>query len=160
MAVRIERGNFEDARLVRERVFVEEQGFENEFDETDADPSTIHLTLYADGRLAGCARTFPDPDDPNAEGSTAPLVAMQDGAAARACWVFGRLAVLPEARRGGFGTLLLAEAERVARERGAASMRLHAQCRAAGFYERAGYEQYGPVELDEHVEHVWMRKPL
>ena len=39
MAVRIERGNFEDARLVRERVFVEEQGFENEFDETDADPS-------------------------------------------------------------------------------------------------------------------------
>ena len=148
MAVRIERGNFEDARLVRERVFVEEQGFENEFDETDADPLTIHLTLYADGRLAGCARTFPDPDDPNAEGST------------RACWVFGRLAVLPEARRGGFGTLLLAEAERVARERGATSMRLHAQCRAAGFYERAGYEQYGPVELDEHVEHVWMRKRL
>ena len=54
----------------------------------------------------------------------------------------------------------LAEAERVARERGATSMRLHAQCRAAGFYERAGYEQYGPVELDEHVEHVWMRKRL
>lgn len=99
MAVRIERGNFEDARLVRERVFVEEQGFENEFDETDADPSTIHLTLYADGRLAGCARTFPDPDDSNVEGSTAPLAAAQDGADARACWVFGRLAVLPEAPR-------------------------------------------------------------
>lgn len=38
MAVRIERGNFEDARLVRERVFVEEQGFENEFDEPTPTP--------------------------------------------------------------------------------------------------------------------------
>ena len=39
-------------------------------------------------------------------------------------------------------------------------MHLHAQCRATPFYERRGYEQYGPVELDEHVEHIWMRKAL
>ena len=74
--------------------------------------------------------------------------------------MFGRLAVLPEARGGGLGAALLAETERLAREAGATEMHLHAQCRATPFYERRGYEQYGPVELDEHVEHIWMRKAL
>ena len=27
-------------------------------------------------------------------------------------------------------------------------------------YERRGNKPYGPVELDEHVEHRWMRKRL
>ena len=49
---------------------------------------------------------------------------------------------------------------RIEREAGATEMHLHAQCRATPFYERRGYEQYGPVELDEHVEHIWMRKAL
>ena len=75
-------------------------------------------------------------------------------------WVFGRLAVLPEARRGGFWAALLAESERLAREAGATEMHLHAQCRVTPFYGRMGYAQYGPVELDEHVEHIWMEKLL
>ena len=108
--------------------------------------ATLHVTLYdAEGALAGCARTFPDPEHPDEPGR----------------WVFGRLAVLPEARGGGLGAALLAETERLAREAGAnGEMHLHAQCRATPFYERRGYAQYGPVELDEHVEHIWMRKAL
>ena len=145
MEYRFEQGNFADARIVRTRVFMEEQGFANEFDSLDEHPATLHVTLYdAEGALAGCARTFPDPEHPDEPGR----------------WVFGRLAVLPEARRGGFGAALLAESERLAREAGATEMHLHAQCRVTPFYERRGYEQYGPVELDEHVEHIWMRKAL
>ena len=121
MEYRFEQGNFADARIVRTRVFMEEQGFANEFDSLDEHPATLHVT----GR-----------------------------------WVFGRLAVLPEARGGGLGAALLAESERLAREAGATEMHLHAQCRVTPFYERRGYEQYGPVELDEHVEHIWMRKAL
>ena len=102
------------------------------------------ITAAGAGALAGCARTFPDPERPDEPGR----------------WVFGRLAVLPEARGGGLGAALLAETERLAREAGATEMHLHAQCRATPFYERRGYEQYGPVELDEHVEHIWMRKAL
>lgn len=144
MDLRFGHGNFEDARIVRTRVFMEEQGFQDEFDTVDDDPRTIHVTLYVDGALVGCARVFPDPDHPHQPGR----------------WVFGRLAVLPEARHGGFGAKLLAESERLAREAGAAEVHLHAQCRVTPFYERAGYEQYGPVELDEHVEHIWMKKAL
>ncbi|MFR4804764.1 MAG: hypothetical protein ACLT98_16490 [Eggerthellaceae bacterium] len=47
----------------------------------------------------------------------------------------------------------------MAREAGATEMHLHAQCRVTPFYERMGYAQYGPVELDEHVEHIWMEAP-
>lgn len=145
MAESFEQGNFADARTVRTRVFMEEQGFENEFDDIDENPSTIHVTLYDDeGALVGCARTFPDPDHTDEPGR----------------WVFGRLAVLPEARHGGRGAALLAESERRARDAGAVELHLHAQCRVTAFYERAGYEQYGDVELDEHVEHIWMKKTL
>lgn len=87
MELRFEHGNFDDARIVRTRVFMEEQGFQDEFDDIDDDPRTIHVTLYDANALVGCARTFPDPDRPDQPGR----------------WVFGRLAVLPEARRGGFG---------------------------------------------------------
>ena len=144
MDLTFEQGRFEDARFVRTRVFMIEQGFKNEFDEIDDDPTTVHLTLYRDGRLVGCARTFPDPkhaDDPGR-------------------WVFGRLAVLPESRKSGLGAALLAESERVAREAGATEMHLHSQCHVTGLYERAGYERYGTEELDEHVPHIWMKKPL
>ena len=139
-----QQGNFDDARIVRTRVFMEEQGFQDEFDEIDDDPSTVHVTLYVDGALAGCARTFPDCEHPGEPGR----------------WIFGRLAVLPESRKGGLGAALLAESERLAKKAGATEMHLHAQCRVTPFYERAGYRQYGPVELDEHVEHIWMRKAL
>ena len=87
MELRFEQGNFADARIVRTRVFMEEQGFQDEFDATDDDPRTIHVTLYEDDALVGCARIFPDPDHTDEPGR----------------WVFGRLAVLPEARHGGYG---------------------------------------------------------
>ncbi|MDY3980101.1 GNAT family N-acetyltransferase [Paraeggerthella hongkongensis] len=144
MAMMFQQGNFDDARIVRTRVFMEEQGFQDEFDDIDQDPRTIHVTLYVDEELAGCARTFPDFERPEEPGR----------------WIFGRLAVLPEARKGGLGAALLAESERLAQAAGATEMHLHAQCRVTPFYERSGYRQYGPVELDEHVEHIWMKKAL
>lgn len=144
MELDFQQGNFADAQTVRTRVFMEEQGFENEFDDTDKLPTTIHVTCYADKELVGCARTFPDPDHPDEPTR----------------WVFGRLAVLPEQRKGGFGACLLEKTEELARAAGATEMHLHAQCRVTPFYERSGYVQYGDIELDEHVEHIWMKKAL
>ena len=147
MTLTYKAGCFPDAQVVRRAVFMEEQGFRNEFDAVDERPDTIHVTAYQDGVLVGCARVFPDDGtDTNGHSPTG--------------WIFGRLAVLPEARKGGLGSLILAESERLAREQGATEMHLHAQCRVQPFYQRAGYEPYGPIELDEHVEHQWMRKAL
>ena len=140
--------SYADAQAVRRAVFMDEQGFQNEFDEVDERPSTIHVTAYDQaGALVGCARVFPDDGaDTNRHGPGA--------------WIFGRLAVMPEARGSGAGSLILAESERLAQAQGAREMHLHAQCRVQPFYQRAGYEPYGDIELDEHVEHQWMGKQL
>ena len=47
----------DDARLIREMVFVKEQGFEDEFDDQDA--AATHLVLYGDdGTPMGTGRFF------------------------------------------------------------------------------------------------------
>lgn len=138
---------FPDAKLVRERVFMEEQGFKDEFDAVDEDERCIHVTAYDGGELVGCARVFPSELEPNTSTEAGK-------------WVFGRLAVLPEQRHGGKGSQILGEAERRAKDAGATEMHLHAQCNAMPFYERSGYAAYGPVEYDEHVEHRWMSRQL
>ncbi len=138
---------FEDAKVIRQRVFVEEQGYQNEFDDIDNYDEVVHITAYQAGELVGCARVFPS--------------RLQDGfEAAPHTWIFGRLAVLPAQRGGGFGSALLAQAEAYARQAGATEMHLHAKVQAQPFYERAGYVAYGPIEFDEHVEHQWMKKSL
>ena len=30
----------------------------------------------------------------------------------------------------------------------------------SGFYEKQGYEPYGPVEYEEYCPHIWMKKKL
>ena len=61
MDIQLKTGCFDDAALVRRVVFMDEQGYENEFDAIDEDPNCIHVTLYVDGELAGCSRVFPEP---------------------------------------------------------------------------------------------------
>ena len=141
MTIRFELGCKRDAFAVRTAVFMDEQGFKNEFEDLDEEASTLHVTMYVDDELVGCARTFPDAENPGR-------------------YIFGRLAVLPEHRKKGYGGLLLEESEVRARIAGAREMHLHAQCCITPFYESYGYESYGDVELDEHVEHIWMKKAL
>ena len=147
MGIEFKQGHFEDAKLIREKVFMDEQGFQNEFDQIDQDPHMIHVVAYDAGKPIGCARVFPIQLEPGLENV--------DGA-----WVFGRLAVLPDHRGRGLGSQLLAYSEAAAKEHGATTMHLHAQCVAQPFYEKSGYKAYGPIEFDEHVEHQWMEKQL
>ena len=46
----------QEAVLVRTKVFVEEQGFQNEFD--DIDDSALHLVAFEDGAPIGTCRLF------------------------------------------------------------------------------------------------------
>lgn len=130
--------NEQDYRYVRIEVFMKEQGFQNEFDEIDA--TAVHITVYVDGTLAGCARCFPKEEE--------------------VAWVFGRIAVLPQFRHQGLGGVLLSEMESIVHSKKGRRCILDAQCRACAFYESYGYTICGEEHMDEHVPHVQMEKLL
>lgn len=50
--------------------------------------------------------------------------------------------------------------EEAARARGLTAVDLHAQTHALGFYEKLGYEAYGPEFPDAGIPHRAMRRTL
>lgn len=106
-----------EAKAIREEVFVKEQGFVHEFDDTDQ--IATHLVLFYQGEPAGVCRIFP---------------AEEPG-----CWDFGRLAVRKVFRDKHLGSLLVREAEEEARRQGGVKLTLMAQIRVQKFYEKNGY---------------------
>ncbi len=131
---------YADAKAVRIAVFVEEQHFQEEFDERDA--ISHHIVLYDEtGRPAGCGRLFAD-----------------DGQAGS--YVVGRVAVHSALRGTGAGRLIMEEIERRALTLGARRLRLSAQQQARPFYEKLGYVAYGEEYLEEHCPHMAMEKDI
>lgn len=129
--------NRADSFAVRKAVFMDEQGYKNEFDEID--DICDYVTVYCDGKLAGTGRTFP---------------AEENGA-----YVFGRIAVLKEYRGLHLGAVILAELEKIAKEKGAKCAVLLAQQYAVGFYEKSGFSLCGDeIEYDEGQPHCRMKK--
>ncbi|MDO5559843.1 MAG: GNAT family N-acetyltransferase [Oscillospiraceae bacterium] len=128
----------DEAVTIRTAVFMEEQGFQNEFDETDN--HAFHLVAYSEN------------DEPVA---VCRIYESEKGA-----FVFGRLAVVKEFRGKKVGSRLITQAERVVSDNGGKSLILHAQCRAKGFYSKLGYCTVGEQDEDEGCPHIWMKKTL
>ena len=125
-----------NSRYIRERVFVEEQGFREEFDELDAYVDT--LVIYVDGVAAATGRLYEILDDkPHT-------------------FKLGRIAVLKEYRHRGLGSLVLENMRERAITCGARHLYISAQCVAVPFYEKCGYTPYGNTYYEEHVEHISM----
>lgn len=124
---------------VRITVFVNEQGFRDEFDDIDA--IATHFVALDDAELpiATC-RVFMGEDE--------------------SVYLLGRLAVVKEYRGQDVGSRMVACAEEYVREAGGKELRLHAQCRVAEFYEKNGYTSYGEIEEEEGCPHIWMKKSL
>lgn len=129
----------DDAKRIRKKVFIEEQGFKNEFDDTDKIASQIVMYNDNEEPIATC-RIF--------------------AGAEKGEFIFGRLAVLMPYRGMNIGTKMIGEAEKLVLKKGGTSMRLHAQCRVKSFYEKLGYTEYGSIEDDEGCPHIWMNKLL
>ena len=128
----------EEAKAIRQEVFVAEKGFQNEFDPLDSRAS--HLVLFCDGLAAATCRIYFHPE--------------------LGGYVIGRVAVRKPWRGRGFGAALLREAEREICRLGGGSAALLSQARAAGVYESQGYRAEGDPCLDEGCPHIWMRKIL
>ena len=137
--------NFEQmlqALEVRRRVFIEEQQVPEalEIDEHDGDPTSLTTALHVLGLLDGV---------PVATGRL--LLPHDEGQAH-----IGRIAVLAEHRRGGFGRAVMQSLHEMALQQGISDITLAAQLHAIGFYEGLGYAVHGDVFLDAGIEHRWM----
>lgn len=128
----------EEAVRIREEIFVKEQGFQDEFDETDR--HCIHLVLFEGEIPIATSRFFPSEDEDE--------------------YILGRFAVIKEKRGQNLGSNLIRLTEEEVRKLGGKKARLHAQVRATGFYEKNGYEKVGETDFEEGVPHIWMRKDL
>lgn len=124
-----------EAKKIRQSVFVEEQGFHNEFDEID--DNALHLVVF-DQEAIGCARMFSQNN----------------------IMVLGRIAVIKEKRALHIGSQILNALESKAKELGFQEVVLSAQVNAYHFYEKNGYQREGEEYMDEHCPHIQMRKIL
>lgn len=145
---------------LRMRVFVDEQGVPEhlELDEHDDDPldSDVDHLLVRDTARAGEAVATArlravDADDYGALDAGTDRVAKVE-----------RVAVARDRRGEGWGARAMGAVEERARERGLNEVVLHAQTRAAGFYERLGYAVDDAVGTfdEDGIEHVRMRRRL
>lgn len=109
MDIQLKTGCFDDAALVRRVIFMDEQGYEIEFDQIDEASDCIHVTLYADGQLAGCSRVFPEELEraADAEALVPPACDMDEGVAAGETYIMGRVAVLSTMRRRGLASKII-----------------------------------------------------
>lgn len=128
----------DDARYIRNTVFIEEQGFEREYDEIDS--LSKHIVIYEGGVALGTCRVFFDKDI--------------------GCYHIGRIAVLKEHRGKGLGRILVTEAEKTAEKMGGTEVFIGGQVRVADFYLKLGYTAYGDTYLDEGVPHIGLKKSL
>lgn len=72
----------------------------------------------------------------------------------------GRLAVLPNYRHQGYGTLLLRKALQVAREMRLEQIYLHALVDVQMFYQAFGFETDGRIFLEAGKPHIKMTRQL
>ncbi len=128
----------EEAKRIREEVFVEEQGFEEEFDTIDRE--AIHLVIFEEDKAVATCRAF---------------LGKEEGE-----YVIGRLAVRKEYRGQAYGREIVRAGEEEIRILGGRRVRLAAQTRARGFYEKCGYSVQGEEFMDAVCPHIWMVKGL
>ena len=129
----------DSAITLRNEVFVEEQGFQEEFDELDE--TAIHVVAYDDN------------DTPMGTCRYSPTEKAGE-------YLIGRIAVLPAYRKMGVGAKMIREAERHILYAGGALIHIGAQVQAMPFYAKLGYIPVGERYMDEHVEHQGMEKKI
>ena len=123
----------EDIIYLRTKVFMEEQGFENEFDKQDED--CYFVVAYDNRKPVGMCRFFSD-DHKH--------------------YHLGRVCVLKEYRKQGVGKQVVEEAQRQVKKLNGEDIVLSAQTRVKDFYSKLGYQSFGEEYYDEHCLHIDM----
>lgn len=136
--ITVKYGFSDDCKLIRQMVFVDEQGFKEEFDSVDNFAS--HIVLYDGEKPIATGRAFPS-DDENV-------------------YIIGRIAVVKDYRSKHIGSYVVNELTEIAKQKGAKRIKLSAQFRIKEFYERLGYKPVGETYYDEDCLHQAMIKDI
>ena len=120
------------AFLVRQEVFILEQGVPAELELDEFDPLAAHVLAHLNGRCIGTGR----------------LVNLGSGKAQ-----IGRMAVLSPYRNQGVGKQILEKLIDLAKSQVAESIVLHAQVAAISFYEKLGFQTQGPIYDEAGIPH-------
>ena len=126
----------QDIINIRTAVFIEEQGFKNEFDETDE--NCFHIVLYDKNKAVATARYFVEND----------------------IYHIGRVAIIKEYRGLHIGNKIMQILEDEIKKDGGKKIQLSAQVRVSNFYKKNGYSKIGEIYFDEYCEHITMEKTL
>jgi predicted GNAT family N-acyltransferase len=121
-----------DAFLVRQAVFIHEQGVPAELELDEYDPLATHALAYLDELCIGTGR----------------LVDLGGGQAQ-----IGRMAVLAQFRGRGTGKNILEKLVQIASAQGVKLLILHSQVAAIPFYEKQGFKVEGPTYDEAGIPH-------
>lgn len=124
-----------EAKVIREKVFIEEQNIAAEDEWDDQDEISLHFIVYDHHHAIATARL------------------LQNNS-------IGRVAVLSSHRGLGIGKLLMLEIIQVARNKGRSKLKLSAQEHAIAFYEGLGFQPKGEFYLDCGIPHIDMNLSL
>lgn len=127
----------DDAVDIRLEVFVDEQGFQEEFDSDDN--TATHFVGFIDGKAVATCRIIQRDEF--------------------SCMI-GRIAVRKNFRKGGLGGEIVHAAETRIKELGFKKIYIHSQLQAVPFYEKIGYSQIGETDFEEGCPHCMMFKNL
>ncbi len=125
-----------EAHIIRDTVFIKEQGFEKEYDQIDE--VAKHIVVYENDVAVGTCRVFWNKKEQG--------------------YHVGRIAVLKNYRGKGYGTSLVNEAINLTKSLGGNVIRLGSQLHAVGFYEKLGFTSDGEEYLDEGQPHLPLAK--
>ena len=124
------------AGMVRETVFVHEQGVPADMEYDEHDPVSVHAVARGPaGEVVGTGRLLADGH-------------------------IGRMAVLDSWRGKGVGSALMAHLINAARDRGTSVLRLNAQTQALDFYRRFDFVPQGEVFIEAGIPHLAMVRDL
>jgi predicted GNAT family N-acyltransferase len=132
----IKQTRFQDDRegimFVREQVFIKEQHVPVKLEWDGMDDDATHLLVLRDGRPVATSRLLADGH-------------------------IGRMAVMPEFRRQGIGSAMLATLTKIAEEKGLSAVFLAAQVEAIDFYQKHGFTVNSEIYMDAGIPHRDMR---
>ncbi len=138
------------ARLVRTKVFLEEQKVPVELEFEGDDDQHIHVIAFVSAS-----------DDGDDDSGSAVKNAIGTARLHPVTGKIGRMACMPAARGRGVGSqmlqLLVEQARSVA---GLTEVHLHAQTHARAFYEKAGFVAHGDEYDEAGIPHISMSKKL